>query len=207
MKGLSFFSNNRGMTLMEIMVVITIIAMMMGAAATRLASPNRHLKSTVRQIGILSKELHTKSRLLGKTFRIVFQMTEGKTHTYWVESSGDKVRLQSAEKREEIARLTTQAQERLQQNKPGFSLDASVTKEPLELPSPLIFEEIEYVGQEESLSEGRAYVYFFPEGLVQEVAIHISNQDKLNWTIATHPVTGRADIFTRKISLKDLRNQ
>ena len=51
----------------------------------------------------------------------------------------------------------------------------------------------------------RAYIYFFPEGIVEEAAVQITNRDQLIWTLATHPITGRTDVIQKAIRLEDLK--
>ena len=75
------------------------------------------------------------------------------------------------------------------------------------MPNGFEITKVEYARGEEVIDSGMAYVHFLPEGLVEETAIHLSADDKLKWTIAIHPVTGRVDIYTSEISLKEIKAQ
>ena len=77
-------------------------------------------------------------------------------------------------------------------------------KKPVDLTRGLFFESIEYAERKEAITTGKAYVHFFPSGLAEQVAIHITDKKTLNWTITIHPLTGRAEVYERKVSLKEL---
>ena len=77
---------------------------------------------------------------------------------------------------------------------------------PFTLPAPLKFKSVEFAQKTAAQNEGRIYIHFFPQGLIEEAAIHLTAGQKLNWTVAYHPVTGKATVISREISLKDLRS-
>lgn len=198
--------NSRGMTLIEIMIVLAIVGLIVIGAMTRLTTPTQHLKSAVRQIGTLSKDLHTRARLGGKTYRIALDLKAEGAHEYWVESSTEKVMVLSEEKREELAKLT-QIQRESMIKQPKFQAEERITRGRRQLPPPLKFTKVEYVNRQDPLIEGTAYIHFFPEGRVEEVALHISDGEQLNWTVATHPITGKTEVYSRAISLEQLRKR
>lgn len=193
------------MTMIEIMVVVALIGMVVVAGVSRLGGTGRKMKQAVRRFSVLGKDLHTKAKLLQRTYRIVISMNDEGEHTYWVESSEDNVKLISEEKKKELEKLTKLQREGLIKEY-GFSMDPRVTKRPLTLPSPLKFKRVEFSKKSDPTNEGTTYIHFFPHGLVEEAAIYISDGEKLNWTIAFHPVTGKTDIFSKDIPLKELRN-
>ena len=193
-----------GMTLIEIMVVIAIVAFIITGAVARVDSSGRQIKQAVRRFSILGKDLHNRAKIFRKTYRIVLQIDEEKGHSYWVESSTSNVTLLSEEKQEELDRLTALQREGMIKD-PGFTLDSQVTKKPFTLPQPLKIDSVEFTSRKEPLSSGKIYIHFFPQGLVEEAALHLSDGDKLHWTIAFSPVTGRAEVFSKKIALKEIR--
>ncbi len=192
------------------MVVLAIIGALIAVITPRMFSPNRHLKDEVRRISVMSKQLRDSARVQNATFRIVLDMrTEaGKLkHTYWVESSGSPVLLMTQEDREELESSLFTKDEAEASNASGFQKDDQLLKEVQELPRGLKFEKIEQSATGQEITEGRAYIHFFPSGLVEESALHISNGDKLQWTIYFHPLTGQASIYQEEIPLKNLRLQ
>src|SRR5690606_38888028 len=79
---------------------------------------------------------------------------------------------------------------------PAFNADGSVLRSPLKMPSNIIIKEVEVAGRDEPFTQGKSYIYFMPEGLTQEAAIHLSDNEDLNWTIVVNPVTGQSRVIT-----------
>ena len=80
-------------------------------------------------------------------------------------------------------------------------------REPISLPKPLLFRDIEV---EDAISkDGKAYIHFFPQGIIEEAAIHISNGKKgeAGWTITYNSLTGKGHIIDKYIPLKNLRDR
>ena len=191
------------MTLVEIMIVIAIIGMVVVAGVSRLGGSGRVMKQEVRKMAVLGKDLHQRARLLQKTYRLVISMSEESGHQYWVESSADKVKLISEDKRKELEKLTRLQREGLVKTY-GFELDSQILKGPRKLPDPLKFKSVEYSQKAAVNKQGKTYIHFFPQGLVEEAAIHLTGGKTLNWTLTYHPVTGKPSIRSKDIPLKEL---
>jgi general secretion pathway protein H len=194
----------RGFTLIEVMVVIAILAAVVAVGAPKLFNSSSQMRSSVRRMAIMTRDVRNIARLYNSTARMVFSMPKDKTHSYWVESASGNVTLMSEDQEQELEKLT-KSQREDEQPKNEFEIDARVTKEAIDLPRGLFFEGVEYDNRKEMIGSGVAYVHFFPQGLAEGAAIHLTNRKTLNWTIAINPLTGRAEVYERKISLKELR--
>jgi general secretion pathway protein H len=178
---------------------------------------NNKMKAAVRRFSVLTKEIRTHAKLYGTSYRIAFELglRPDDPQTYWIEKANYAV-LIPGNKDEFLEEQNTAARAR-EENKggkdpssAGFSEDSSLLKGKQELPGGLRFKEIEVEGLEEPIETGRAFIHFHPQGLVEESAIHIQygeDRDALKWTIAIHPLTGRADIITDDVSLKEIKEQ
>lgn len=175
-------------------------------ALNQFSKNNSQIKSTIRRISVLSKDLHNAARMQNKTYRMVLQMNpEGQAHGIYVESApkGTMITMFSEalpDERDSNRRKDEEAPP------PAFSIDQQVLKSPLSIPGNIRIKDVEIKGQD-PITEGKAYIYFLPEGLTQEAAIHLSDGDTLNWTIAIHPITGQSRIITEERPLKDLRTE
>ncbi len=198
--------NLSGFTLMEIMVVFIIIGFLMAFGAKKLRSPNVDLKKAVRDLAGVSRELHTRAKITGVTFRLALEMNEKKLHRIWVESSTSKILFPSEAELKEKARGRDKDKDGKEKKNP-FTIDKrSFSNGQKELPAFLKIKKVEYANRDEVVTEGIAYIHFLPEGLVEEAAIHLATvDDQIKWTIAIEPITGKVDVFTNEIALKDIR--
>lgn len=203
-----------GFTLIELMVVVAIIAGMVTMAMPYMSSRNQKSKSFLRQFTVLSRDLHTKAKLHGVVYRLVIDMGDPNARephqSYWVEKSNRKVFLKENEEGEELKRLTDNKDkdEEKQKDPKGFELDPKFFKEPKELPAGMRFEKIELTRSKEPIVSGKAFIHYMPEGLVDEAALQIKGSEAQQaWTIAIHPLTGRAELISKVTSLKDLKSQ
>ena len=195
-----------GFTLIEIMIVIAIIVGILSVAGSKLFSTSGNMRSGVRKIAITTREIRNNARMYNITTRLVIDMKDKDSHSYWVESAPGNALLLSEDQQKELERLTTQQRES-EKPKNQFQDDPRVVKMHTPLPKGLFVESIEYASKSQPIESGIAYIHFFPQGLSEDVAIHLTNRKTLNWTIAVNPLTGRADVYERKISLKEIHRQ
>lgn len=196
--------SNKGLTFIEILIVIAIIAGVAALSIGRFDNTNNQVKTTVRQLALLSKELHAKSRIKNLNYRMVIQMDDERGHGFWVESSSGPVLLSDDANAEELSK------EEEDENKEalppiGFSVDTDILKNSITLPKGLKFESVEIAGLNQKISGGLAFIYYVPQGLTQEAAIHVESDKEKKWTIAIHPLTGDAKILQQYKALKDIR--
>lgn len=200
----SFPLSNKGLTFIEILIVIAIIAGVAALSIGRFDNTNNQVKTTVRQLALLSKELHAKSRIKNLNYRMVIQMDDERGHGFWVESSSSPVLLSDDANAEELSK--EEEDENKEAPPPtGFSVDTDILKNSITLPKGLKFESVEIAGLNQKISGGLAFIYYVPQGLTQEAAIHVESDTEKKWTIAIHPLTGDAKILQQYKALKDIR--
>lgn len=200
-------SRAAGFTLIELMVVVAIIAATVGVALPRIKNLQNKQKEVLRSFVAISRQLHQKSKLNGFTYRIVIDMKDGvdgkQSQGFWVEKS-------------ESGSLVKPGEEKLKEEKDrdgkvkkptDFYIDATITKEPKLLPSGMHFDKVELSRLPEPIKTGKAYIHYLPQGLAEESAIHIKGEKDQKWTIAIHPLTGRAEVISDSMALQDLRSQ
>ena len=207
---------SRGFTLLEVMVTVAIIAGVVGLVLPRINTKGNKAKAHIRKLSTISKELHTRAKLNGAIYRLVIDMKDGESsdenQTYWVERSNQKT-LISEKELQEMEQLRKDGKlEKDKDGKPkpipgGFTPDTQILKNVQELPSGLRFSELEKANSEKPITSGRAYIHFFPQGLVEEAAIHLKISDDVQWTIAIAPLTGKTDVVSSNVKLQELREQ
>ena len=182
----SSLNNPRGLTLLEIMVVLAIITGVVALVIPRIGNQNNQMKAAVRRMMVLSKQLQATARLQGAAYRIVFELPEREEDQqyYWIERSNssillpkDKNILSDARKKLEDEKKDKKDEETSPSSE-GFSMDTSILKGKQTLPSGMRFKSIEVVGLDRPIETGYAFIHYHPAGLVEEAAIHLKYGEK-----------------------------
>lgn len=191
-------TSNRGFTLIEILIVLAILAGIIAVGMPRLRLNNNNIKKVVRDLTVLTKEVRNQSRLKSMTHRLVFKL-EGNEHSYWVESATGQVLAQSEDELKKISEMS-------EDERPvsPFQKSTKFFKKDRVLPAPYYFARIETVNRPTPVENGMAYIYFSPEGLVEQSVIQITDRKNMTWSLILNPLTGQADIVEKAFSLKDL---
>lgn len=198
--------SSRGFSLLEILIVLALITGILTITIPRLRPKDRVL-SSLRKVTVLTRKAYGTARLKGRTYRLVVFMPNEESETQegaiWMESTEKKGIVQSTYKEE--LEQEKEGKDNGGGYSPDYTMDTKILKEKITLPPDYKFESVE-IG-EELITEGKAYIYFLPQGRVTQAAIHVSSVDFDNsnqWTIITHPLTGQSRLVAEKVSAKDL---
>jgi len=196
--------NQRGFTLIEILFVLGIIAFVVAITIPKLGRTlGTQLRSTTRKIITLNNELHSFSRIKNKTYRLVLQFGDAEHKgRFYVESASKKQLLAPIEPGP-TPELTKEEKAK-PENQDPFTPDKEMLKNPVDLPRGVNFEDVENETSKKPITEGKAYIIFFPEGLVEKSVIHLTDGNKIHWSLIVNPLTGHTDLETEYIKLKDL---
>lgn len=194
-------SRSSGFTLIEIMIVLAIVAALIATAAPRLLRRDKNVRSVVRHFIVMGKEVRNRARLSNSTMRLVIELDPQKPR-YWVEkSSGPKLIDPEAEDPDRRDSSDDEDEEKPK----DWQMDTVLTKSPKQLPDGLYFGSVETLNTKAPITEGTAYIHFFPEGLMEAAAVQLTDREKLTWTLVFNPLTGQADIVEQARSLKEIR--
>ena len=193
-------------------IVGGVVAMLLQSVSNR--NSNTKTKAFLRQFTVLSRELHTRAKLNGAVYRLVIDLKssspgngkEAPVQQYWVEKANGKAVIKPDEERKAWEEARKSEKEKTPDPR-GFSIDASMTKSPKDLPPTLRFERVELTRLKDPVTEGKAYIHYLPQGLVDEAAVHLRNEKKQTWTVSIHPLTGRAEVISKSVSLEEMRSQ
>jgi general secretion pathway protein H len=196
--------NNKGFSLLEIAIVLSIIGAIIALAAPRLFDKKSENRKVFRDFILAGKDLKSRAKMTGLTYRLAFDLNE-KEQSWWVEKSSKTVMLDKAKIEETMQEQRNQSEEDGEAKPPpDFQQDASIFKKKQTLPDGYKFKQIESGTVDVVYTEGMGYIHFFPQGLIETAAIQIEDPKKNVWTLIYNPLTGHTDIIPEAKLLKDL---
>lgn len=191
--------NKKGFSLAEIIIVIAIIGAIIAVVLPRLGDKKQDTRKIFREFTIAAKDLRSRAKMSGTTYRLAFQLDKDQQN-WWVEKSS-KVTLIDKKKYDEERNKTKE-----DDKKPvsEFEADTTIFRKKQSLPKGFSFKHIESGTQDLIVTEGLAYIHFFPQGMIEPSAIQIEDPKKNIWTVVYNPITGQTDIISDPKLLKDL---
>lgn len=221
--------NARGMTLIELMIVIAIIAV---ATSGVLVSFRQVARTTARsaaaKLSAGIRYVYDQSVVTGKYYRLAIDLDKG---SYKVERSDDRFYLvaekerapgngrafdadaetkmldeEEAKERDNTRGIAKQLQPPPQLKRAHFQSFQDAMLPTVQMKGAWI-RDVYTPRQREPYSEGKAYLYFFPDGHTEQAALHIVSgkrpaedqpmpkpEDVDVYTLFVHPLTGRVEM-------------
>lgn len=195
-------NNKKGFSLLEMAVVLSIIGAIIAIAAPRLFDKKADTRRVFRDFIIAGKDLKSRAKLSGSTYRLAFDLTE-KQQSWWVEKSSKAVLIDKDKFEKERENIKNPDKD-TPKPPPDFQADASIFKKKQTLASGFKFKLIESGSLDLTITDGVAYIHFFPQGLIETSAIQIEDPKGNIWTLVYNPLTGRADVIPEAKLLKEL---
>ena len=183
------------------MVVVAIIALASAMAIPSISSFFKvSLNSASREMAGTIKEAYNATVITGKVHRLVYDFKE---NSYWVETGPSTVLLDTKASREREARKKRIASNEEKKEDSSFTLDKSVTRKKISLPTGASFEDVITQQSPEPLTEGRAYTHFFPHGLIEQTIIHLKDESKHQVSLVISPIVGKTDMYERYLTTRE----
>lgn len=203
-----------GLTLIELIVVVTLIALFMGAVVLGMgAATNARVRSAATMIASAVRVSFTRAAATSKSMRMVMDLDR---HVIVLEESSmpmlvrrdDETGTDGASAATQQEEAAINEAERLVKGpraprplfKPidafGFEVDDPMKGR--ELGRGVVFRRVEVSHSEEPYLSGRAYLYFWPGGQTERASIQVGRQDSTGdegvISILVSPLTGRVRI-------------
>jgi general secretion pathway protein H len=208
-------SDNRGLTIVEIMIVLSIMALVVGAViAGTSRTPAASLRRSTTMIASAVKVAYTRATATSKDLRLVLDLDNQKV---WIEESDIPMLAQARDKTGTGgADPVTQAEKdalaegnKILKGPPipkphfhaiealGFA-DNGPRKGGKPLPSGITIRSVQTAHDDTPRTSGRAYLYFWPGGRTERASVQLriekSEISDQTMTVLVSPLTGRATV-------------
>lgn len=218
----------RGVTLIEIMVVIAIVGIVAGGTVYGFRAIGKsELRSSASKLAGAIRYCFDRSVTTGAYYRLVLDLDDNK---YWAERSEERMYLTRNKEEtkgkgqafDEKAAQAKQAEEdkkydELLANQGGvaatidppprpkrakFETFKDATAKAVQLKRAVLVDVLT-PRQPEPYSKGRAYLYFFPDGHTENALVRLSDRAGESWySLVVHPLTGRVEVVSGRLDVK-----
>lgn len=206
---------SRGLSLIEILVVISLAALIMGSAmAGSMQLPRARLRKSATMIASAIKVAYTRATATSRNLRLVMDIDRQKI---WLEETDVPMVIQSKDKSStggaaavtDAERAAYEESDRIMKGPPipkpqfhpieafGFG-DVEEGKGGKPLPRDIQFRQVQVAHDDAARTSGRDYLYFWPGGLTERAAIQVrigdSEDDSRTLTLLVSPLTGKVTV-------------
>ena len=188
------YSKDKGMTLIEILVVIFIVAIVMTLVVTRGGVfEGRKMRQTANHMASTIRYLYNKAATEGQYVRLVIDIDE---KNYWAESSSEPVLLGADEDKKEDEDKKNADEDGEKVSQVGFSKDETYLFKTKKLPSDVFIKDVHVEHIPNLVDAGQVAIHFFPNGYVEYAIINLRDEDDEEfYAIETIPLSGQVNIY------------
>ncbi|MBC8131388.1 MAG: prepilin-type N-terminal cleavage/methylation domain-containing protein [Deltaproteobacteria bacterium] len=216
--------SKNGFTLLEILIVLVIVGLISGMSIRGLRSlAKTDLRSSTSRMSGAIRYLFDRASTTGKYHRLVIDVDEGR---YWAEVSDDRFYIprepETEASQKKLAQLQAQNEEKdrrkaemsaaaggfdmskieaedFRPKKVRFGAFKETTLKPVRVKNTKIMD-VYTPRLAEVVTQGRAYIYFFPLGQTEPAIVHLSDlKGETFYSLVVHPITGRVRIYNEYV--------
>lgn len=214
----------RGLTLIEVLIVLAIIGIMTGgilAGSSQLSGAR--LKHSSALVSSAVRVAYTRATARSKSVRIVFDF---ENDTFWIEEGDLPMLVQSkdttstggASAATDAERAAVDESDRILKgpraprpkftpvDSPGLGASKGSKKGPTPLEGGIKFRQIQAQHDDSPRTQGRAYLYFWPGGMTERASIQLSiggsKEASQTLSLLVSPLTGKVVVKSGSVDMK-----
>lgn len=192
-----------GFTLLEILIAVAIMALAMGMALSTFGDPfTAQVKKETSHLVATIRYLYNEAAVKNSVRRLVLDIGN---QQYWYEEGGEEYFIDQDIKEEKIwSKKKREKSELEEEGEEGeqseFARGEEDVAKKVILNKGVLLQEVYVSHQEGPLTEGKAYLYFFPHGQTEEALIVFTDEDrKKHFSIIINPITAHARVIPNEV--------
>lgn len=195
----------KGFTLIELLVAIGIVALMMGLSVGIIGgSFHQQAKNEVARLMGAIRYSYNEAASKNLYYRIVFDFEK---QGYRVESREEPFLL-SGRSEESNTKKSKKKDEESEETEEGFTAEEEGPVKSVKLDDSVRIKDVYVEHQEGLISEGEAYLYFFPRGQTEQAVINFSDEDEEHfYSLVVEPLTAKCRAKAEYVSFTELSTQ
>lgn len=206
----AFIGNSGGMTLVEILIVLGIIAGIVSFSTSFIGNVSgdgirEEASRLMRVVHYVYEQATISNRYLRLSFDLDNQkyVVEASEEPFYVVQEGDELEALRLEN-EERDQLGNDEDEDEKTKTETFSVLEDENLEEHELSDGVRMKDFQALHQKEAMTAGKGYLYFFPRGQTEFAVLHLSDADGDNVvTLAVNPISGEVTYVAEEQSYED----
>lgn len=209
-------NNQKGFTLLEILIVLVIIAVAMGGIRLMGQTTRSLLRQESRKLVTLIRYVYYQASAEGRYYRVAFDLENQKylveysDYPFYITQENDEkeeLRKQNEENNKDF--FESDDEEPVQKVQTAdFSESEDDLTEIREIPEGIKIAGIYVAHHTSEINQGKVYLYFFPRGQTEFAAIYLSDQEEeIYKTLIVNPLTGKVDLREEYVSYEDLLDE
>lgn len=191
------FSHSRGMTMIEIMIVVSMIGGLMALSALALfrGDDSRVREEAGRMAGTI-KYIYNEAAIKNKYYRLALNLDE---NSYYVESNSEPFYV-SMGGEEDKKTSTASGDEGGSEGEegtapPAFAREEGLMVKPVKLKTGVKIKDVTVMHKPERVESGKVYTYFLPNGWAEPFVINLSDEGEESfYSLQINPITGKSVI-------------